>query len=88
MKIKQLRQKIPLLILFLALTIGLLLYGLFANDDAFDNDFTRSKAIFLGVVCTFTSLLWFFFGEIDWTHWNAAKKKMGYKVDESESESD
>ena len=88
MKSKQLRQKIPFLILFLAMSIVALLYGLFANPNSFDNDFPRFKVIYAGVACTITSLLWFVFGGLDWSTWNAIKKKMGHQVDEAGEDSE
>ncbi len=88
MRIKQLGQKIPLLLFFLSITIGMTLYGLFASDDAFSEDSPRSLPLFMGIVCTFTSLLWFFVGSIDWSGYNSLRKTFGFEVDESEDESD
>lgn len=79
MEIKQRRQKIPLLIFFLILCISMLSFGIFAPDSQFPDDAPRSAFIFMGVCCTISSTLWFFYGSIDWSTWNQIKALLGRK---------
>ena len=85
MEIKQRKQKIPLLIFFLIICISMILFGVFAPDSQFPDDAPRSAFVFLGVFCTITSTLWFFFGSIDWSTWNLIKKSLGNKEVETDA---
>ena len=54
------------LVVFLLLSGGLLLQGLFSSDDAFvDSEQTRRDFVFLGAASIVSSILWYFFGTID-----------------------
>ena len=60
-------EKFPALIFFLAITLSILGFGLFAPDSQFSDDDPRGKWIFFGVIVTITSTLWFFYGRIDYS---------------------
>ena len=53
------------LLFFLAITLSILGYGLLAPDSQFTDGRPRSRAIFLGVAGTITSILWYFFGSVN-----------------------
>lgn len=77
MKIRQWNQKMPRAIFWLAIGGFLVLMGLFASDSTWDADFPQSKALFLGAWSIGFAILWFFFGSIDWSQWNAIKRRLG-----------
>jgi len=52
--------------MFLAV-FGLMLYFGFVAPPGAPNDRDRNEARFVSCFCTVTSLLWFYFGSIEWT---------------------
>lgn len=77
MKIKQRKEKIPFVIFWFGIGGALILLGFFASDSTWEDEFPRSKALFFGAWTIGFAILWFFFGSIDLSQWNAIRSRFG-----------